>query len=127
MEIMMGDRRADRRYQLRLPMRYRLLRGRRVLHEGTAYTSDVGRGGLSFDAGRFLPSGLAVEISIDWPVLLRGDESIQLRISGRITRSDGREVAVKSTWHDFVRTVAETTVLRPYAEVDSSAEPVLTM
>ena len=127
MEIILGDRRTDRRYELRLPMRYKLLRGRRTLYEGTAYTSNLGRGGVSFTAGRFLPSGLAVEIFIDWPVLLRGQDSIQLRMSGRISRSDGLEVAVKTNWHDFVRSASASAVLQPYAEAHTFPQPLLTM
>src|SRR6185369_15290620 len=48
MDVIMGDRRTDRRYSLRLPMKYKILRGRRVLYEGTAHTSNLGRGGVSF-------------------------------------------------------------------------------
>lgn len=125
MEMILGDRRSDRRYDLRLPMRYKLLRGRRVLHEGTGYTSNVGRGGIAFTAGRFLPSGLAIEISIQWPVLLRGHESIELRVGGRIARSDGEDAAVRANWFDFVRTESTATV-QPYAETAIRPQAPLT-
>lgn len=127
MEMILGDRRSDRRYDLRLPMQYKIFRGRRVLFEGTGYTSNLGRSGLSFEAGRFLPSGLAIEIAIEWPVLLRGHDSIRLRVHGRISRSDGQEAAVKAQSYDFVRTESAASVLHPYADATMTAQPFLTM
>jgi hypothetical protein len=103
MELILGDRRADRRYDIELPMRYRLLRGSRVLFEGQATTATLSRSGFAFRSGRFLPSGLMIEAYIDWPVILRGCEAVTLRINGRIVRSDGDLAVVRNTWHEFVR------------------------
>ena len=63
-----GDRREDRRYQLQLECKWKLIRRRKVLDTGTGHTIDVSSGGLLFDAGRHLPEGLNVELSIAWPV-----------------------------------------------------------
>ena len=129
MQINLGDRRSDRRYDIRLPLRFKLLRGRRVLYEGTSFTSNLGRGGLAFNVGRFVPSGLAVEIAIDWPVLLRGRDSITLRVQGRVARSDGEEVAVRTTWYDFMReqSVPATASLPVETHSGMGAQPFLTM
>lgn len=103
MEVMLGDRRSDRRYDMRLPVRYRLLRGSRVLYEGTGTTVNVSRGGVAFETERFLPSGLSIQLWVEWPVLHRGREPMVLRLAGRILRCDGEEVGVRTTWHEFVK------------------------
>lgn len=103
MQVILGDRRSDRRYPLRLQLRYKLLRGNQVLYEGSGVTSSLSRGGVSFETGRFLPSGLAVEVAIDWPILLRGRDRLTLRIGGRVLRSNGDETVIRTQHYDFVR------------------------
>src|SRR6266498_2226174 len=85
-----GDRRQDRRYQLQLDLKWKLIRRRRVLDTGTGQTIDLSSGGILFDAGRHLPEGLNVELSIAWPVLLHNVAPMQLVIFGRIKRCHGR-------------------------------------
>jgi len=99
-----GDRRQDRRYQLQLEVKWKLIRRRRVLDTGTGQTLDVSSGGLLFDAGRHLPEGLNVELSIAWPVLLHNVAPMQLVASGKIVRSNGHHVAIQTVTHEF-RTV----------------------
>jgi hypothetical protein len=99
-----GDRRQDKRYALQLDCRWKLIRRRRVLDSGTGNTIDLSSGGLQFDAGRHLPEGLNVELSINWPVLLHNVAPLQLVVSGRIVRARGRMIAVRSIQHEF-RTV----------------------
>jgi len=99
-----GDRRHDRRYQLRLECKWKLIRRRRVLDTGIGHTIDVSSGGLLFDAGRHLPEGLNVELSIAWPVLLHNVAPMQLVASGKIVRSNARHVAIQTVTHEF-RTV----------------------
>jgi hypothetical protein len=104
METIAGDRRGDRRYDLRLDMRWKLIRRRRVLDQGSGRTFDVSSGGIFFDAGRPLPLGLNVEISVAWPVLLHNVAPLQLVVSGRIVRTEGNRVAIRMSQHEF-RTV----------------------
>jgi len=96
-----GDRRRDRRYQLQLDLKWKLIRRRRVLDNGTGQTVDLSSGGILFDAGRHLPEGLNVELSVTWPVLLHNVAPMQLVIAGRIKRSNGRLVAVETVQHEF--------------------------
>src|ERR1044072_1756717 len=84
-----GDRRKDRRYQLQLDLKWKLIRRRRVLDTGTGQTVDVSSGGILFDAGRHLPEGLNVELSLTWPVLLHNVAPMQLVVTGRIKRCNG--------------------------------------
>src|SRR5215469_3561268 len=85
-----GDRRQDRRYGLQLDLKWKLIRRRRVLDSGTGYTVDLSGGGILFDAGRHLPEGLNVELSVTWPVLLHNVAPMQLVVYGRIKRCNGR-------------------------------------
>src|SRR6266849_5396925 len=96
-----GDRRQDRRYQLQLDVKWKLFRRRRVLDTGTGQTVDISSGGILFDAGRHLPEGLNVELSISWPVLLHNVAPMQLVASGKIVRGNGRQVAIQTTQHEF--------------------------
>ena len=96
-----GDRRRDRRYQLQLDLRWKLIRRRRVLDTGTGHTVDLSSGGILFDAGRRLPEGLNVELSVTWPVLLHNVAPMQLVVSGKIKRCTGRMVAIETVQHEF--------------------------
>jgi hypothetical protein len=96
-----GDRRQDRRYELQLDVKWKLIRRRRVLDTGTGQTIDMSSGGILFDAGRHLPEGLNVELSITWPVLLHNVAPMQLMAAGRIVRSSGWRVAIQTVQHEF--------------------------
>jgi hypothetical protein len=100
-ELIGGDRRNDRRYGLQLDVKWKLIRRRRVLETGTGHTIDLSSGGLMFDAGRRLPEGLNVELSITWPVLLHDVAPLQLVVSGRIVRTDGQRIGVRAVQHEF--------------------------
>ena len=56
---------------------------------------------MLFDAGRHLPEGLNVELSIAWPVLLHNVAPMQLVAIGKIVRCNGRQVAMQTTQHEF--------------------------
>lgn len=99
-----GERRNDRRYDLRLDLRWKLIRRRRILETGNGETIDFSSGGVLFDPGRPLPVGLNVELAIAWPVLLHNTAQLQLVVSGRIVRAQGNRAAIQMTQHEF-RTV----------------------
>jgi hypothetical protein len=96
-----GDRRYDRRYGIALELRWKLVRRRKVLDAGTGITVDLSSGGLLFDAGRQMPVGLNVELSISWPALLHNVAPMQLAVSGRIVRTHGSRTAIHMTQHEF--------------------------
>src|ERR1044071_5752250 len=84
-----GERRFDRRYDIALDLRWKLVRRRRVLDNGIGRTLDLSSGGILFDAGRQLPVGLGIELAISWPALLQNVAPMQLVVSGRIIRTTG--------------------------------------
>jgi hypothetical protein len=119
-----GDRRHDRRYHLQLELKWKLIRRRRVLDTGTGHTIDVSSGGVLFDAGRHLPEGLNMEVSISWPVLLHNVAPLQLVAAGKIVRGDGHRVAMQTMQHEF-RTMGAADERRnlPAAPTGSAAKP----
>jgi len=84
-----------------LDVKWKLIRRRRVLDSGTGHTIDVSSGGMLFDAGRHLPEGLNVELSVAWPVLLHNVAPMQLVASGKIVRTNGCHIAFETVAHEF--------------------------
>ena len=120
-----GDRRGDRRYEIRLDARWKLVRRRRVLESGSGRTLDFSSGGVLFDPGRRLPVGLNVELSVSWPVLLHNVAPLQLVVYGRIVRADGNRAAIRMVQHEF-RTVGASADHRDVLS-DSARSPVALM
>lgn len=107
-----GDRRADKRYDLHLNLRWKLIRRRRILETGNGVTIDFSSGGVSFETDRPMAPGLNVELSISWPVLLHNVSQLQLVVSGRVVRSQNGRTAIQMTQHEF-RTVGMAPEKRP--------------
>jgi hypothetical protein len=100
-ESIAGERRQDRRYDLHLDLRWKLIRRKRVLETGTGRTLDLSSGGILIEADQHLPVGLNVELSLAWPVMLHNVAPMQLVISGRIIRSVGERAAIRMVQHEF--------------------------
>jgi hypothetical protein len=96
-----GDRRDDRRYEMQLEVRWKLVRRRRVIDNGVGHTMDLSSGGIRFYAGRELPIGLNVDLSVCWPVRLHNVAPMQLAIQGRIVRSADGWAAIRTVAHEF--------------------------
>lgn len=120
-----GERRQDHRYAIQLDVKWKLIRRRRVLETGTGQTIDLSSGGILFDAGKLLPEGLNVELSITWPVLLLNVAPMQLVAAGRIVRAAGSRVAFQKVVHEF-RTVGVPAESRNVPATDSRASPIMT-
>ncbi len=103
MDLIMGDRRTGRRFEMKLKLRYRLLGGGLTLYEGSGVTTDMSRAGVSFRTTGWLPQGVAIELRIEWPIALRGRHPQELHMMGHVVRSEAGEVGVRTTWHEFVR------------------------
>jgi hypothetical protein len=103
-----GDRRRDKRYEIGLEVKWKLIRRRKVLDTGAGRTMDLSSGGILLEADRPLPVGLNLELSITWPVMLHNVAPLQLMVSGRIVRSRGKQVAIRMMQHEF-RTIGTVT------------------
>lgn len=96
-----GERRSDRRYEISLELRWKVLRRKRTLDAGMGRTVDISSGGILFETGRKLPIGLKVQVSIAWPVLLHNSSPLQLTVAGRVVRSDNERAAIEIIQHEF--------------------------
>ena len=101
MEYPSGDRRQHRRYPVDSQVEYKVVSGREVTEIGFGRVLNLSSGGILFDAGRPLPAGLNVELSITWPVMLHNVAPLQLLVYGKIVRSDGRRTAIRMMQHEF--------------------------
>lgn len=125
-----GDRRRDKRYEIGLDVKWKLIRRRKVLDTGIGRTIDLSSGGILLEAERPLPMGLNLELSITWPVMLHNVAPLQLVVAGRIVRSRGKQVAIRMIQHEFRtlsmpgenRTVPASTTRNPLAFLSSPSE-----
>ena len=68
---------------------------------GFGRTIDMSSSGLSFTADTPLSIGQALDVSIDWPVLLDGGVQLQIVASGVVVRTNGAVTAIRIERHDF--------------------------
>jgi PilZ domain len=108
-----AERRLHRRYPIVLEVQYRATKGR-AKRLGSGTTLDVSSRGVLFRAEDSLPAGSYVELALKWPFLLMGLHPLTLVMRGRVVRSDGRGVAVRTRDHELlVAGVASSRVRAP--------------
>jgi hypothetical protein len=95
------ERRANRRYELRLPVHFRVSQKGVVARWGSGLTRDISTSGLSFRARKPVPVGAHVELVLDWPAKYAETQPVDLQITGFVVRSDNGRTAVRITSHRF--------------------------
>jgi hypothetical protein len=103
MEAALSDRRIHRRYPLHLPVRYTLLEGHASAASGLGVTQNLSSGGVAFVSDVAMETGSILEVWVSWPVEVNGTSRLELRMTGRVVRSDKTETAIQVKRHDFVR------------------------
>src|SRR5580658_7252124 len=93
------ERRANTRYELRLPLRYRVSRKGEPTYIGTGLTQDLSIHGISFRCRKSLPVGAHVEVLVDWPAKYADAYPIELQVTGFVLRSNNGRTAVRMTSH----------------------------
>ena len=96
-----GDRRLQRRYPLELDLEFRIINGDDVVSTGAGKTENISSGGVLFSAADGMPSGSKVELAVRWPAVLGSTPFLELRIYGRLVRSDSQGVAVRMSRYHF--------------------------
>jgi hypothetical protein len=96
-----GDRRIQRRYPVALELEYKVIAGGAVIGTGTGKTGNISSGGVLFLTEDRLTEGSAVELSIRWPAVSPAAPFVELRMSGRIVRSDLNGTAVEMRRYHF--------------------------
>jgi hypothetical protein len=100
MQIVRAERRANRRYDLHFPVRYRVSQKGALVRFGAGMTCEIGGTGLSFRCRKALPVGAHVELTIDWPAK-HEIYPMLLQATGFVLRSDGGRTAVRVTSRKF--------------------------
>ena len=95
------ERRTKRRFQIDQEVKYKMLYGQRIAETGTGRTLNISSGGVWFSTESMLTSGMPVELSLSWPVLLNDSCPMKLMIYGCVVRSNERGAAVAIERYEF--------------------------
>jgi hypothetical protein len=101
MEKRTTDRRESRRYDVRLPLQYRVSQKGVMPRTGSGLTLDMSASGLSFRCRKPLPVGSHIEVVVDWPAKYGDVYPIDLQVTGFVLRSDHGRTAVRMTSRKF--------------------------
>jgi hypothetical protein len=95
------ERRNKRRFQIEQDIRYKMLYGQRIAETGAGKTMNISSGGVWFSTENMLTTGMPVELSLTWPVLLNDACPMKLMIYGCIVRSNEKGAAVAIERYEF--------------------------
>jgi len=95
------ERRGNRRYELRLPLHYRVSQKGQPPRSGSGLTCDLSTAGISFRCRRPLPVGAHIEMTIAWPAKYAETYPMDLVITGFVVRSDPGRTAIRMTSRRF--------------------------
>jgi hypothetical protein len=95
------ERRSKQRFLIDQEIRYKMLYGQRIAETGVGRTLNISSSGVWFTTETMLTSGMPVELSMTWPVLLNDVCPMKLMIYGCIVRSTDRGAAVAIERYEF--------------------------
>gem|GEM_PF-5417011 len=80
---MTRNRKQDAHYPVRVEAGYTLRQGRRLIERGRVLTVGLNGTELVVESAKPWPSGLEVELVLNWPAPASSDKRIAVRIKGR--------------------------------------------
>lgn len=95
------DRRTKRRFLIEQEVHYKMLYGQRIAETGNGRTMNISSGGVWFSTENMLTTGMPIELSMTWPVLLNDSCPMKLMIYGCVVRSNGKSAAVAIERYEF--------------------------
>jgi hypothetical protein len=95
------ERRGKRRFEIEQEVRYKMLYGQRIAETGNGKTLNISSGGVWFSTESMLTTGMPVELSMTWPVLLNDNCPMKLMIYGCVVRSSESGAAVAIERYEF--------------------------
>ncbi len=95
------DRRTKRRFVIEQEVHYKMLYGQRLAETGNGKTMNISSGGVWFTTESMLTTGMPVEVSMTWPVLLNDSCPMKLMIYGCVVRSNGKTAAMAIERYEF--------------------------
>ena len=96
-----NERRTKKRFLIDQEVRYKMLYGQRIAETGVGRTLNISSGGVWFSTESMLTSGMPVELSMNWPVLLNDSCPMKLMIYGCVVRSNEKGAAVAIERYEF--------------------------
>jgi len=115
-DIIHGDRRVDRRYDVDLALRFSYtVKG--VVYLGSGTVADLSRGGVRFESDCPPPDGAEIELRLAWPFLLQNVCPLELVISGKVERTGPRGTVVRMRHYEF-----KTCGTRSFGQANANAE-----
>ena len=102
------ERRMKLRFRIDQEVKYKMLYGQRIAETGIGRTTNISSGGVWISTESMLTSGLPVELSMNWPVLLNDSCPMKLMIYGCVVRSNEKGAAVAIERYEFRTTGART-------------------
>ena len=95
------ERRLKRRFQIEQDVRYKMLYGQRIAETGVGKSINISSGGIWFTTENMLTTGMPIELSMTWPVLLNDSCPMKLMIYGCVVRSNEKGAAVAIERYEF--------------------------
>ena len=95
------ERRTKRRFMIDQEVKYKMLYGQRIAETGVGRTLNISSGGVWFSTESMLTSGMPVELSMNWPVLLNDVCPMKLVIYGCIVRANEAGAAMAIERYEF--------------------------
>jgi hypothetical protein len=95
------ERRLKRRFHIEQEIRYKMLYGQRIAETGLGRTADISSSGVWFTTESMLTTGMPIELSMTWPVLLNDSCPMKLMIYGCVVRSNEKGAAVAIERYEF--------------------------
>src|SRR5438105_13678613 len=96
------------RFRIDQEVKYKMLYGQRIAETGIGRTTNISSGGVWISTESMLTSGLPVELSMNWPVLLNDSCPMKLMIYGCVVRSNEKSAALAIERYEFRTTGART-------------------
>jgi len=115
------ERRTKRRFLIEQDVRYKMLYGQRIAETGSGKTVNISSGGIWFTTQALLTTGMPIELSMTWPVLLNDSCPMKLMIYGCVVRSNERGAAVAIERYEF-RTTGRSFQAQPNVAAAPHAE-----
>ena len=114
------ERRAGSRYPVSLELSYRGLNGKSKL-TGHGKTINISSSGILFATEQPLLINADVELMLRWPVLLNNEVPLQLKVSGRVRRTDGSRAAIEISQYEFRISGRGVKAANPPVQADATA------
>jgi len=95
------ERRGKQRFRIDQEVRYKMLYGHRISETGVGRTSNISSSGVWLTTENMLSSGMPIELSMHWPLLLNETCPIKLMLYGCVVRSNERGAAVAIERYEF--------------------------